>query len=274
MDKNKVFEDVERWLKNGEYGRHSDYQIQHFIAGKEAINEFGGYKQMLREVDTRYVNMKNDYLEVQELQLKIKKLDNKIAIAEEKKNDIRDDNSLSVKMIELLINEIDLDIEEYELEKNKHLNRIKQLEGGLKKNLTELDRFYTLAKHFEEKVKEKEAKGISMQDQETEYWERRMQMYAYLGMCGATGSLMDSILALPSDSREKVIKYLNDANMMRQNGQMISPPFITNDDCMLSNTDVLELHSGSSEKKEFYALDIGISSEYVGSLIKALEEKN
>jgi hypothetical protein len=66
------------------------------------------------------------------------------------------DKFLSIKMVELLINDINLYIEKYELEKNKQINKIKQLESGLKKNFTELDRFYTLTKYFEEK----EAAGI------------------------------------------------------------------------------------------------------------------
>jgi|DewCreStandDraft_4_1066084.scaffolds.fasta_scaffold200606_2 hypothetical protein len=43
---------------------------------------------MLREANTIYINMKNDYLKVQKLKLKIKKLNNKITIAEKKKNDM------------------------------------------------------------------------------------------------------------------------------------------------------------------------------------------
>ena len=154
MERSEIFNKVEKWITLGEHSRHTDYQIQHFIAGKEAINDFGGYKQMLREVDTRYTNMKNDLLEAKQVEIDLKRIDIKL---DQKKSEqaVVASDTFESKLLEC-------DIEELELEKQKQTNRLKQLEAQLMKNLTELDRFYTLATYFEGKVKEKEAEGISI----------------------------------------------------------------------------------------------------------------
>lgn len=267
MDRNEIFEKVERWITLGDHSRHTDYQIQHFIAGKEAINDFGGYKQMLREVDTRYTNMKNDMLEVKQIEIDLKRIDIKINKKNQEKEKL-EQSMLSDHTFDIQL--INCDLEELVLEKQKQSNKLKELESHLMKNLKELDRFYTLAIHFEAKVKEKEAKGVSIQDQETEYWERKMKMHSYFGLCGATGSLMDSILTLPAKSRNNVLEYINNASKMREQGVLMAPEFL--EDSMLNKDDVLSLHDGTS-KKDFYMFELSDGKEYVESMIKALEDK-
>lgn len=264
MERSEIFNKVEKWITLGEHSRHTDYQIQHFIAGKEAINDFGGYKQMLREVDTRYTNMKNDLLDAKQVEIDLKRIDIKL---DQKKSEqaVVASDTFESKLLEC-------DIEELELEKQKQTNRLKQLESQLMKNLTELDRFYTLATYFEGKVKEKEAEGISIQDQETEYWEFKMKLHSYLSLCGATGSLMDSILALPAKSRNNVLEYLNTANQTRdRQGVLLAPDFLEHS--MLNEQDILALHDGTN-KKDFYALELTDGKKYVEDMVKALEDKH
>ncbi len=264
MERNEIFEKVEKWITLGEHSRHTDYQIQHFIAGKEAINDFGGYKQMLREVDTRYTNMKNDLLDAKQIEIDLRRIDIKL---EQKKAEqvVVPPDTFESKLIEC-------DIEELELEKQKQTNKLKQLESQLLKNLKELDRFYTLALYFENRVKEKEAEGMSIQDQETEYWERKMKLHAYLSLCGATGSLMDSILALPSTSRSNVLDYLNTASQTRdRQGVLLAPDFLENS--MLNEQDILKLHDGSTNE-DFYMLELTDGKKYVEDMVKALESEH
>lgn len=272
MDRQEIFNDIERWVKDGEYGRHSDFQIQHFIAGKEAINDFAGYKQMLREIDTRYSNMKNDMLEIKKLEIKIKQLDNTIALNNINKSKLIsvDDNEEELRLKKL---NVDLENEALDLEKNEHYNRVKQLENSLMKNYKELDRFYTLAKHFESKVKEKEANGQSIQDQETEYWEKKFELHAYTNMLG-TGGLMDSIISLPKASQEKVLEYMKNASATaRSQGFLPAPEFLSKEESMLINDDVLALHDGSG-KKDFYALEAGNKTDGIQLMLESVESED
>ena len=193
----KLKDQLNKILKNAPPNRHSYFQLQYFIIGKEPTVQ-GKIWQCLRELDGRNESLQNIDLEIEETTDNIELID----IETERYNHTYLPSRLGIDT-----GEADLDIKERAINKKKAQRRKHKLVQTLeslhlkKKNTLEEVEFFI--KSYNCLTEKENVKSFDNLEAQTQYWNAKLTEKIHLGQISNTpvsADVISTILALPHDA--------------------------------------------------------------------------
>jgi len=189
--RNEIFEIAEKYALPS---RHTDFQIEQFIIGKET-SIYGKFWQCIREITTRrdtILNYERELIEIDD-NLEIEKIN--LQLMENKNCFSKNINiqELKKKKLGILISRQNRKISKIEDNKKIIINRISDTLSETKKFIEIFNRLLSTCEY----------KDINDHEAQMEYWNKKFGMELNLGaMFGqpANLELIKSVLALPDNS--------------------------------------------------------------------------
>lgn len=161
---------------------HSEYQIDHFILGKNGYTDYGTYRQALREFFSRCRTLSSTYLEMRECEITIEELsDPTMRYNLNKYECMRRDARLEERKVELTF-----------------------LRRGIREREREWARFLGWCVQLKNKV------GQITAQHDSEFWREKLLIDAALQMKEGRPISLPTIMSLEPDDRRYVMDALKD----------------------------------------------------------------